>query len=974
MEETRVIFSKKGLKRNGYVTHDGVDNNYHDVDNNYEDWEREYYSDEDDVFMEGPKMDKVSASKPLMHPRQRPKVKSRTPNCRCRKQLKTISCFLIIVLSLGSLMTLILYLYNKHPGKTKDKHGPGVDSLSSNIPEVVGCDTLTVEDVWVMGFPKLITESAFRLVDVNQDGVLDIILGFGTGADGYYLPDIVCDIYFNGTHPCFGGLMALEGATGRELWRHYSPHELFGVNCNADLNKDGVLDCLAGGRANAFQAVSGRDGTLLWNFDYGKEDIMNLYTPQIIRDLDGDETVDILTMHGGDPLQEPGSKYRLSARIILFSGRTGQIIKKIGVPDYRESYYSPQLYTMGDGTEIVLFGTGGETHPGSLWSITLDKLYRGDIHSARLVYTDKYKGIMTPPVLLDLTGDGVDDIIMAMFNSSVMAIDGVTYSVLWNKSFPSSESYNTPAAGYYNEDNVPDFMVKYAHGPGFPIYFRSQTTILDGRTGKPLLEQPLWDTIGAQSSPLTVSMEGTGNDLFVYWVSDCLGHEGQGGEFKFVEGTNVHEQSRADFCRLRFKSQGYSKILALSRNIKQPGQTVYYSVERKDIERSKWINTSAEALDYLRSHPERLQSYIDLQEESRQAEMERPGNKYKDADMLRQTEGEYIYDPPSSQRLRTTSKKGPPVKYRPSYPSATIREQAAGSYIDPGLYDDISDVIQNDPNEDYTDDPYYEKSYKNGYHGYERPRFRSRERANNRQESNQDLDKIAHMRNRRITREVLNKVLKKKINNINYKASAADFKKTKNSHRKRKRRHIGPHDEDGLQRLLSTGTLAPTTLPPNHPDFNHSIDLLFATYWFFPAKTQVILPSDQKCIDVKMAKEKIRFSPTSKYYGLDHDKYQHVITQECLQASGHAHADEHSHATFQSLETFNPYKINMGQMTVYRLRLTCKCSSISNNSTTKRCGRTLPYSQQQWSAYMGSKGDSHWKPRHDGEKINRYGE
>ena len=38
-----------------------------------------------------------------------------------------------------------------------------------------------VEDVWVQGFPKLITESAFRMLDVNKDGTLDVIIGFGTG-------------------------------------------------------------------------------------------------------------------------------------------------------------------------------------------------------------------------------------------------------------------------------------------------------------------------------------------------------------------------------------------------------------------------------------------------------------------------------------------------------------------------------------------------------------------------------------------------------------------------------------------------------------------------------------------------------------------------------------------------------------------------------------------------------------------------
>ena len=92
--------------------------------------------------------------------------------------------------------------------------------------------------------------------------------------------------------------------------------------------------------------------------------------------------------------------------------------------------------------------------------------------------------------------------------------------------------------------------------------------------------------------------------------------------------------------------------------------------------------------------------------------------------------------------------------------------------------------------------------------------------------------------------------------------------KSKNGHdhlKNRKRRHVGPHDNEGLQRLLSTGTLAPTSLPMNHPQYNNSIDFIFATYWFFPADTQAILPKDKECIAKKMSEEKIRFSPLSKY-------------------------------------------------------------------------------------------------------------
>ena len=48
---------------------------------------------------------------------------------------------------------------------------------------------------------------------------------------------------------------------------------------------------------------------------------------------------------------------------------------------------------------------------------------------------------MTPPVLLDLTGDGVDDIVFATYNSTTLALDGATYRPLWNFTYPSSETY-----------------------------------------------------------------------------------------------------------------------------------------------------------------------------------------------------------------------------------------------------------------------------------------------------------------------------------------------------------------------------------------------------------------------------------------------------------------------------------------------------------------------------------------------------
>ncbi|XP_012936978.2 uncharacterized protein LOC101855014 [Aplysia californica] len=166
----------------------------------------------------------------------------------------------------------------------------------------------------------------------------------------------------------------------------------------------------------------------------------------------------------------------------------------------------------------------------------MDSLKRGMVDRAKRVSSDSHKGVMTPPALADVTGDGVEDIVIPMFNSTVLAINGDTFQPLWSNQFPMSETYSTPAVGFYNEDDVPDFLVKYAHGPGYPIYYYSETTVLDGKTGKRLIEPPLRDTIGAQASPLTVSLEGLGNDVFLVWMADCKGHEGSSDEYSFVKG------------------------------------------------------------------------------------------------------------------------------------------------------------------------------------------------------------------------------------------------------------------------------------------------------------------------------------------------------------------------------------------------------------------------------------------------------
>lgn len=131
---------------------------------------------------------------------------------------------------------------------------------------------------------------------------------------------------------------------------------------------------------------------------------------------------------------------------------------------------------------------------------------------------------MVPAIITDITDDNVEDIIVASFNSTVYAFDGSSYEIIWTHTFAASETVSTIVPGHFNNDNVTDFMVKYNSGPGFPIYYYSQTTILNGLNGESLLDQMIKDSGGPYSLLGGVSISQTfGGDFFLHWQTHCKG-------------------------------------------------------------------------------------------------------------------------------------------------------------------------------------------------------------------------------------------------------------------------------------------------------------------------------------------------------------------------------------------------------------------------------------------------------------------
>lgn len=37
--------------------------------------------------------------------------------------------------------------------------------------------------------------------------------------------------------------------------------------------------------------------------------------------------------------------------------------------------------------------------------------------------------------------------------------------------------FSTPAPGFFNNDSVPDFMITFQEGPGFPVYYKAMVRV-----------------------------------------------------------------------------------------------------------------------------------------------------------------------------------------------------------------------------------------------------------------------------------------------------------------------------------------------------------------------------------------------------------------------------------------------------------------------------------------------------------------
>ena len=378
---------------------------------------------------------------------------------------------------------------------------------------ISSCTRKKASVVWQNDLPVIGSQSSPRAVDLNGDGVLDIVMGAGS----------------NESQESSQGIVAFDGQTGNILWEQAAADQVYGSATFYDVTGDGISDVFIGGRGPHFKALNGKDGTVIWEYAYTFENDpiltnakFNFNNSILIPDQNNNGSMDLITSNGGNGLAVPNSeKDRFPGVLMILDSKTGNVLAADTMPDGKESYMSPLCFAQpGSDDYLIIFGTGGETIDGNLYMGHLSDLKNKNLSNCRIIASEKKHGFIAPPSVADINQDGYYDIVAISHASSVFAIDGKSEKLIWTQKVPNTESSNSFAVGYFNEDKVPDFFTFVSKGewPNNVGSFQIMLNGIDGSIG-------FKDSIGCTgfSSPVVYDLNSDGVDEAIISINefDC---------------------------------------------------------------------------------------------------------------------------------------------------------------------------------------------------------------------------------------------------------------------------------------------------------------------------------------------------------------------------------------------------------------------------------------------------------------------
>ena len=373
------------------------------------------------------------------------------------------------------------------------------------------CSTAVAQN-WQSFIDSIPTLSSPRSTDLNNDGILDVVIGGGT--DGVASNN---------------GIMAFNGIDGSLLWKRASRNEVFGSAIFQDITQDGIDDVFIVGRSAQLIAINGASGNLIWDyFPYGTNPVdsglYNFYNPQFIHDVDGDSYKDILVSNGGDHLAPAWETDRPPGRLMIISSLTGNLFSQAIVPDSAEIYCSPLVVDVqNDGINWILFGTGGENLGGHFYAAPLNELVsQSTLSNSIILAQDPNKGFIAPASVFRKS-TGVFDIYIQSFAGVVQKINGDNLTSQWTYAKPNTESSAAPVIGNFVGDLTPDVLLVLFKGEA-SSYSDFYQVVLDGATGNVEFIDSIGSIHFASANAVDLNNDGRDEGIFAlsYMENSCF--------------------------------------------------------------------------------------------------------------------------------------------------------------------------------------------------------------------------------------------------------------------------------------------------------------------------------------------------------------------------------------------------------------------------------------------------------------------
>ena len=346
---------------------------------------------------------------------------------------------------------------------------------------ICGTHIISQTLAWSAFTDSTVTYSSPRAVDLNNDGVKDIVIGAGKEAQQTNF-----------------GIMAFDGLTGNNLWNVPTRNEVFSSAQFFDITGDSVSDVFVGGRDAQFYAINGANGSIIWQFfpynnlNPNDSGWYNFYSAQFIPDMNNDQIPDLLVANGGDHAAPVWQTNRPPGYLMVLDATNGTILAKAVMPDSAETYCSPVVADVkGNGVLYVIFGTGGETLGGSMWAAELvNDLMNNSLHNAVPLVSNPNKGFIAPASIGKFANDASKDIIVQGYDGTLYRFYGGNFSMKWSFSIPGTESSAAPTIGDFTGSLKPDvFTVLYKGvAPSYTDYYQ---VMVDGSNGNLIYKDSL---------------------------------------------------------------------------------------------------------------------------------------------------------------------------------------------------------------------------------------------------------------------------------------------------------------------------------------------------------------------------------------------------------------------------------------------------------------------------------------------------